>query len=707
MEAQRFSYDNKIVRNFVYATILWGIVGMLVGLLAALQLTWPVFNLGTEYTSFGRIRPLHTNAIIFAFIGNAIFAGVYYSLPRLCKASMWNKTLSKINFWGWQLIIVLAAVSLLLGITTSNEYAELEWPIDILIAIVWVIFGVNMFGTILTRRVKHIYVSIWFYIATFVAIAMLHIVRSIEIPYSWISSYPAYSGVQDALVQWWYGHNAVGFFLTTAFLGIMYYFLPKAANRPIYSYRLSIIHFWSLIFIYIWSGPHHLLYTALPGWAQSLGVVFSIMLIAPSWGGMFNGLLTLRGAWDKVREEPVLKFFVVGITAYGLGTFEGPMLSLKWVSAMVHYTDWIVGHVHVSGMGWNGCIAFAVIYWLVPKIFSTSLYSKKMANVHFWLATLGIIIYAIPLYVAGLMQALLLKEFNTDGFLANPNFMETLLDIMPMYHTRILGGLLYFAGAIIMVVNVIKTVKAGKLEAEEMVEAMSYVEEEQEKKDEPFHRWLERKPVQMLALSLVVVLIGSIFELVPMYMINNNQKSIIAVTPYTPLELQGMDIYIKEGCNNCHTQMVRPLRSETERYGEYSKADEFIYAAPHLWGSRRTGPDLARSGVKGATTYKNAAWHYLHMQDPQKTIQGSIMPAYPWLLDKKIDIASTPAKIRTLQRLGRPYPDGYDQIANEDLKKQAEGIAQELRASGIEAESDTEIIALIAYLHKLGSDISK
>ena len=350
---EKFNYDNKIVRNFAIATVVWGIVGMLVGLLVAMQLFSPEMNLGNQYTTFGRIRPLHTNAVIFAFVGNGIFMGVYYSMQRLLKARMFSDLLSKIHFWGWQLIIVAAALTLPLGLTTSHEYAELEWPIDIAITLIWVVFGINMFGTIIKRRERHMYVAIWFYIATFVTVAVLHIVNSFQLPISAFKSYYLYAGVQDALVQWWYGHNAVAFFLTTPYLGMMYYFLPKMAQRPVYSYKLSILHFWSLIFIYIWAGPHHLLYSSLPGWAQSLGVAFSIMLIAPSWGGMINGLLTLRGAWDKVREDTLLKFMVVGITSYGMATFEGPMLSLKQVNAIAHFTDWIVAHVHVGALGWN------------------------------------------------------------------------------------------------------------------------------------------------------------------------------------------------------------------------------------------------------------------------------------------------------------------------------------------------------------------
>jgi len=699
MQLEKFYYDNKAVKMFAYATMLWGIVGMLVGLLAAVQIYLPAANFNLPITTFGRIRPLHTNAVIFAFVGNGIFMGVYYSLQRLCKARMFNDTLSKIHFWGWQLIIVAAAVTLLAGYTTGKEYAELEWPIDIAITLVWVVFGINMFGTILKRRESHLYVAIWFYIATWLTVAMLHIVNSFEIPFSLFKSYSWYAGVQDALVQWWYGHNAVAFFLTTPYLGIMYYFLPKAANRPVYSYRLSIIHFWALIFIYIWAGPHHLLYTALPDWAQSLGVVFSIMLIAPSWGGMLNGLFTLRGAWDKVREDPILKFMVVAITCYGMATLEGPLLSLKSVNAISHFTDWTIAHVHVGALGWNGFLTFGILYWLIPRIFNTPLYSKRLATNHFWIGTIGIILYALPMYWAGFEQAMMWKQFTEDGTLKF-QFLETVTHIIPLYVVRSIGGLLYLIGALVMIYNLIKTIRAGSFVANEATEAAPLPANIETHGKQYWHRWIEARPIQMLVLSLVAVAIGGILELIPTFLIKSNIPTIASVKPYTPLELQGRDIYIREGCYTCHSQMVRPFRDEVARYGEYSKAGEFIYDHPFQWGSKRTGPDLARIGGK----YPDS-WHYNHMLEPQSMSPGSIMPSYPWLLDDAIDTASTPAKIRAMQTLGVPYPSGYDQIANKDLMQQAAKIANALQAEKIETDSDKEIIALIAYLQRVGTDI--
>ncbi len=708
MELQKFTYDNKITRNFAVATMVWGVVGLLVGLLVALQIFIPAMNFNFEFTTFGRTRPVHTNAVIFAFVGNAIFTAVYYSLQRLLKARMFSDLLGKIHFWGWQLIIVSAAVTLLAGYTTGKEYAELEWPIDIAITLVWVVFGINMFGTILQRRTTHIYVAIWFYIATWVTVAVLHIVNSMELPWSALKSYPVYAGIQDALVQWWYGHNAVAFFLTTPFLGLMYYFVPKAANRPVYSYKLSIVHFWSLIFIYIWAGPHHLLYNSLPDWLQALGTTFSVMLLAPSWGGMINGLLTLRGAWDKVRKDPILKMFVVGITAYGMSTFEGPLLSFKTVNAISHFTDWTVGHAHIGALGWNGLLTFGMTYWLIPRLYNTKLYSVKLANAHFWIATLAIIFYAVPLYIGGITQALMWKQFTPEGFLMYPNFLETVSQLIPMYAIRAFGGGLYLVGMLLLVYNVVKTVQAGSFVKEEAAEAPALKPQSKAKTgSESWHGFLERKPIRFLIWATIAILIGGIIEIVPTYLIKTNIPTISSVKPYTPLELHGRDIYIKEGCYNCHSQMIRPFRSETERYGEYSKAGEFVYDRPFQFGSKRTGPDLAREGVKTGRLYKPNAWHYNHFIDPQKMNEGSIMPPYPWLAKKDIDLKSTAPRIRAMMKLGVPYPENYEHKANDDLLKQAEEIAQNLREAGIETESTKEIIALIAYMQRLGTDIMK
>lgn len=718
---QQFYYDNKIVKKFLYASLLYGVIGMLVGLLLALMFIFPNITDNIPWLSFGRLRPLHTNAVIFAFVGNAIFGGVYYSLQRLLKTRMYSNALSNINFWGWQLVIISAVLTLPLGFTSSKEYAELEWPIDILIAIVWVVFGINMIMTILRRRERHLYVAIWFYLATFVTVAVLHIFNSLELPVSAFKSYSVYAGVQDALVQWWYGHNAVAFFLTTPFLGLMYYYLPKIANRPVYSYRLSIVHFWSLIFLYIWAGPHHLLYSALPEWAQNLGVVFSIMLIAPSWGGMINGLLTLRGAWDKVRTEPILKFFVVAITGYGMATFEGPMLSLKNVNAIAHYTDWIVAHVHVGALAWNGFMTFAIIYWLLPKMTKTQLYSKGLANFHFWIGTLGIILYTIPLYVAGFNQHLMWKDFNPDGTLKYGNFLETVTAIMPMYYMRAIGGALYVTGVLIMVYNIYKTVKAGQKVEDELAEAPALIKMASNRvRGEKFHSWLERKPIQLTVLATVAILIGGIVQIVPTIVVKSNIPTITSVKPYTPLELEGRDLYIREGCVGCHSQMIRPFRSEVERYGEYSKSGEYVYDHPFLWGSKRTGPDLMRVGGKYSDN-----WHFNHMYDPQSTSPGSIMPGYKWLFaNERLDISHIEDKMRVMAKLGVPYTDEEIADARKNIEAQAKQIEENLKNdpdfvksyeeskknAAVRGEefvpmSDREITALIAYLQRLGTDI--
>lgn len=699
---ETFKYDNRIVRAFAIATVLWGLVGMSVGLLAAVQLFMPAMNLDLAFTTFGRIRPLHTNAVIFAFVGNGMFMGIYYSLQRLCKARMFSDKLSWINFWGWNAIIVGAALTLPLGITTSKEYAELEWPIDIAIALIWVVFTINLLGTIIKRRERHMYVAIWFYIATAVTVAVLHIFNSLEIPVSMTKSYSIYAGVQDALVQWWYAHNAVAFFLTTPYLGLMYYFLPKAANRPVFSYRLSIIHFWALIFLYIWAGPHHLLFTALPDWAQTLGMVFSVMLVAPSWGGMLNGLLTLRGAWDKVRQDPMLKFMVVAVTAYGMSTLEGPLMSIKSVNSLSHYTDWTIAHVHTGALGWNGFLTFSMLYWLFPRLYNTKLWSTKLANYHFWVGLLGIVLYVVPMYWSGWTQGLMWKEFTEEGFMAYPNFLETVTQLIPMYKLRAVGGTVYLVGMFLMAFNLYKTAKSGQLEPDTEAKAPALDKGVHEDDPHPYkHRWLESKPITMTILAVIAISVGGLVEIIPMYLIKSNVPTISSVKPYTPLELLGRDIYIREGCVGCHSQMIRPFRSETERYGEYSKAGEFVYDHPFLWGSKRTGPDLHREGGK----YPDG-WHYLHMQDPETTSPGSIMPKYPWLYTQEMEVDTLPARIGALRKVGVPYPEGAEDTAQQELESQALQVVENLKKDMIEnPETDKEIIALIAYLQRLGRDI--
>jgi len=765
----RFSYDDAIVRKFMTATVVWALVAMSAGLLIALQLVLPHIYQNilagawapgwlraavegvqrVEYLTFARLRPVHTNAAIFAFAGNAIFAAIYYSTQRLCKARMWSDRLSMLHFWGWQLIIVLAAVTLPLGITQSKEYAELEWPIDILIAVVWVgFFGVNFFMTLRHRRERHMYVAIWFYIATIVTVAILHVFNNLWVPLvamgqpgtwlGWFKSYPIYAGVQDAFMQWWYGHNAVAFFLTTPFLGLMYYFVPKAANRPVFSYRLSIVHFWSLVFIYIWAGPHHLHYTALPDWASSLGMLFSLMLWMPSWGGGINGLLTLRGAWHKVTTDPVLKFFVVGITFYMMATFEGPMLSIKSVNALSHYNDWTIGHVHGGALGWNGFMTFGMIYWLAPRLFQTRMYSKKLAEWHFWLGTIGILLYIIAMYAAGLTQGLMWRALDDQGQLMYPDFVRTVTAIVPMYWVRAIGGSLYLLGTALGAYNLVRTWMARPKQYDEpIIEAaplspdypreapavsrLDGVTELAHKLDRfaqaKWHRRWERLPFRFTVWVIVAVAVASLFEIIPTFVIRSNVPTIESVTPYTPLELVGRDIYVSEGCYNCHSQMIRPIFSETERYGEYSKPGEFVYDHPFQWGSRRIGPDLAREGV----VRSQALWHYQHFMEPQRVTTNSIMPPYPWLAKKRIDLASVPLRIRAMQALGVPYSDQQRAASRQDAIAQGKAIFEEIvtdnrgplyDAQGrqiVLADDDnvTQMVALIAYMKRLGTDLNK
>ncbi|HJW33890.1 MAG TPA: cytochrome-c oxidase, cbb3-type subunit I [Holophagaceae bacterium] len=691
-------YDEKIVKQFVVATLVWGFVGLLLGVIIAFQLASWKLNFGLPWISFGRLRPLHTNAAIFAFAGNAVFAAVYYSTQRLCKTRMFNDGLSKIHFWGWQLIIVLAAVTLVFGITTGKEYAELEWPIDILIAVVWVIFAVNFFGTLWRRREKHLYVALWFYIATIVTVAVLHIVNSVELPVSFLKSYPAYAGVQDALVQWWYGHNAVAFFLTTPFLGLMYYFVPKAAGRPIYSYRLSIVHFWALVFIYIWAGPHHLLYTALPDWAQTLGMVFSIMLWAPSWGGTVNGLLTMRGSWDKVRTEPVLKFLAAGVTFYGMSTFEGPLLSIKSVNLLAHYTDWIVAHVHGGTLGWNAFLTFGMLFYLVPKLWKTELYSKKLADYQFWLGFLGIMIYILSMWTAGVTQGLMLQAIDGSGRLMYPDFVATVIRIVPLYWVRAVGGTLFLLSFVLMLYNMWMTVKHAPKEEVEERPVIKHVEHFDDGIKQNRHRKLEGLPVIMTVLAVGAILVGTIIEILPTITMHEYVTVANKPVPYTALEIAGRDIYLREGCYNCHSQMIRPTVPESLRYGKPSQGEEFIYDHPFQWGSKRTGPDLARLGGK----YPDM-WHFRHMDDPRVMTPGSIMPAYTWMLRDKTEFMPLRKKLAVLKTTGVPYTADQIQNAEQDARAQAKKIADGLVAQGGPRNmEDREIVALIAYLQKLG-----
>jgi len=718
MSNETVRYDDAIVRRFVTATIVWGAVGMLVGLWCALQLALPDLNFGPYFT-FGRLRPLHTNAVIFAFAGNGIFAAVYYSSQRLLKARPID-WLSRFHFWGWQSIILAAAITLPLGFTQGKEYAELEWPIDVAITIVWVAFATNFFAMVRNRREKHLYVALWFYIASIVTVAILHIFNNLVVPAGLFKSYSLYAGVQDAFMQWWYGHNAVAFVLTTPFLGLMYYFLPKAAERPVFSYRLSILHFWSLVFIYIWAGPHHLHYTALPQWASTLGMIFSVMLWMPSWGGMINGLLTLRGAWNRVAEDPVLKFFVVGITFYGMSTFEGPMLSVKSVNALSHYTDWNIAHVHGGALGWVGFMVFGMVYWLAPRLYQTKLYSKKLATTHFWVATVGIVLYVIAMWASGITQGLMWRAFDETGRLQYPDFVETVTRTVPMYWIRALGGSLYIAGLLIGAYNLFKTWQSRpakydeiEVEAPPMVRTKKVAERERrvlERAAESPHHWhrtWEGLPAFFTIMTAAAVIVASLFEILPTFLIGGNVPTINTVQPYTPLELYGRDIYLREGCYNCHSQMVRPFLDETVRYGqngepaEYSRAGEFVYDHPFQWGSKRTGPDLAREGGR-----RDELWHLRHFENPRSTSPGSVMPSYPHLLTDTIPWNVIQDRVDAMAMLGVPYDANALAHAASDAQHQAEHYAKELATEGGPPDmQNKEVIALIAYMQRLGIDI--
>jgi cytochrome c oxidase cbb3-type subunit I/II len=720
MSKQTVQYDDAIVRRFVTATIVWGAVGMLVGLWCALQLAMPRLNFAPYFT-FGRLRPLHTNAVIFAFAGNAIFSAVYYSSQRLLKARPIDR-LSAIHFWGWQAIIIAAAITLPLGLTQGKEYAELEWPIDLAIAVVWVTFAVNFFAMVRNRREQHLYVALWFYIASIITVAILHIFNNLVIPAGLFKSYSIYAGVEDAFMQWWYGHNAVAFVLTTPFLGLMYYFLPKAAERPVFSYRLSILHFWSLVFIYIWAGPHHLHYTALPQWASTLGMLFSVMLWMPSWGGMINGLLTLRGAWNRVAEDPVLKFFVVGLTFYGMSTFEGPMLSVKSVNALSHYTDWNIAHVHGGALGWVGFMTFGMIYWLVPRLFQTRLYSRKLVAAHFWTATIGIVLYVLAMWVAGITQGLMWRAFDDAGHLQYPDFLETVTRLVPMYWVRALGGSLYITGLALAAYNIYRTWRARPAVYEEIaVEVPPMVRDARrearaahmlERAAAPrvhWHRRWEGLPALFTALTALAVIVASAFEIVPTFLIGDNVPRIKTVAPYTPLELYGRDIYLREGCFNCHSQMVRPFIDETVRYGqngkpaEYSKPGEFVYDHPFQWGSKRTGPDLAREGGR-----RDELWHLRHFENPRSTSMGSVMPSYPHLLADDIPWDVIQSRVDAMAMLNVPYGADALDHAGSLARQQAGQVAGALvAAGGPQGMAGKEVIALISYMQRLGRDIQR
>ncbi len=788
------------------ASIFWGIIGMAAGVLVASQLSWFQMNFETSWLSFGRLRPLHTNAAIFAFVGNMMFAGIYYSTQRLCKCRVASDTLSNIHFWGWQLIIVAAAITLPLGFTQGKEYAELIWPIDIAVAGIWLVFAANFFWTLGIRREPSLYVAIWFYIATIVTITMLYVVNNLAWPTNLFHSYSIYGGVQDALVQWWYGHNAVAFFLTTPILGIMYYFIPKAAGRPVYSYRLSVIHFWSLVFIYIWAGPHHLLNTALPGWLQALGMIFSLMLWAPSWGGMLNGLLTLRGAWDRLRTDPVVKFLAAGVTFYGMATFEGPLMSIKAVNSLSHYTDWTIGHVHGGTLGWNGFMAAGMFYWLAGRLWKSrhttdddpkyagmscqGLWSPALANMHFWVGLVGILLYVAAMWVGGIGSGIMYNATKDGGtLLAYPNFVEVLNSglVKYAYIFRTIGGFLYLAGFGMLAVNIIMTVRKG-IAVNGTIEVPTEDHSTQGRFSSFLNApvlycvsliltaclWLLGEGFVMLVgmfgvilttlmaiihfevsgakwsvwydkliehsfgftvLTILAAAIGGAVQIIPTIVVQRaqNLEGRIQIE-YTPLELAGRDIYVSEGCYNCHSQMIRTMVPDVMRYGGehgYSRLGESIYDHPFQWGSKRTGPDLAREGGPIVDGYqymriglRDNIWHYRHFLNPRDLETGSNMPMYPWLAQQKYSKSELPIKINAMRKLGVPYPLDYGETEiYHQVHIQSQEIATDIffrelkdanpdwtdeqamaRAAELAPDlQDKKIVALIAYVQKLGA----
>jgi cytochrome c oxidase cbb3-type subunit I/II len=746
-------YNDHVVRQFMLAAVFWGIVAMAVGVLIAFQMAFYKLNFDTAWLTFGRLRPLHTNAAIFAFVGNMIFAGIYHSTQRLTRTRLASDFLGSVHFWGWQAIIVSAAITLPLGLTRGKEYAELIWPINIAVTLIWVIFAINFFWTLAVRNEKSLYVAIWFYIATIITVAMLYIGNHLQIPTALTHSYPIFAGVQDGLVQWWYGHNAVAFFLTTPVLGIMYYYMPKAADRPVYSYRLSVVHFWSLVFIYIWAGPHHLLNTALPEWLQTLGMIFSLMLWAPSWGGMLNGLLTLRGAWNKLRTDPVLKFLAAGVTFYGMATFEGPLLAIRSVNAVSHYTDWTIGHVHSGTLGWNSFMAAGMFYWLVPRLWCTKLFSTKLADLHFWTGMIGILLYIAAMWVSGITQGLMLNAVTSDGVLAYPNFIDAVTTTWSMLVLRAIGGTIFLLGFVLMAYNLLRTIRSGSpgtftvdvevpekpvpegmgllaslvnapviysfliivlgtlwgvgqgavstislvLLVEVALVAMIHMSIAGAKWSAWYDRLLESW-LPFSVLTLIAVVIGGMIQILPTVFIDQTRNEDGGwQRVYTPLELAGRDIYIAEGCYTCHSQMIRPLVGEVMRYGASGRLAESMYDFPFQWGSKRTGPDLARLVGK----YPNI-WHFQHMMDPRSTSPGSTMPNYPWLFYARTDLEALENKIAVQRYMGVPFPERTQEEIIAHALAQGQTIVDDLAKNGIEIEPDRQIIALIAYLQMLG-----
>lgn len=722
---ESFTYDDRVVRWFAAATLAWGLLATLAGIMIGVLLVMPGLAEGQPSFAFGRLRSIHTSTALFAFIANAVFTAIYFTTQRLCQTRLLSHTLGMLHFWSWQAIIGLSVIGYPLGIMQAKRFAEMEWPLDIAVAIIWILFfGINFFGTLLRRRERRMYISLWFYITTVIAVPIVHIGNNLVVPLSLTQSVPWFSGVPDALLQWWYGHHVLTFLLTMPFLGFMYYFLPKVAERPLYSYRVGIIHFWSVFLLAIWAAPRGLHYTTIPEWLSTLGMLSGFLLWMPSWAGVFNWMLTLRGSWHRVAADPILKFLVVAIALYGFTSFEAAWLSIKSIYAVGQYSDWTIAHRHTGALGWNGFLIFGMAYWLLPRVYRTQLWSEKLMSLHFWTGTIGILLYILPIYAAGIMQSYMWRAMDETGSLLYPDFVQTLEAIVPLWWLRVVGGILYTAGLVVLAINAVMTGHTRSTARSQPVftAARSAIDFEPpapmpashlagapvlefgKKLDVwsrlAWHRDWERKPIAFALLITMLILIAAAAEILPVFLLPSNVPKIAAIEPYTPLELAGREIYLAEGCHNCHSQQVRPLVPETKRYGEYSEGGEFVYDRPALWGNRRIGPDLAREGGKN-TSY----WHWTHLDDPSQVSPSSVMPSFRHLLQDDLDFASIAPLLTAAHQLGAPYEQDMLEDFEDHARRQAEVVTAEIvTQGGPAAVFDKQAIALIAYLQRLGTD---
>ncbi len=744
-------YSDRVVRQFALATLAWGAFGMAVGLLIALQLAfWPA-NL-PPYLSFGRMRPVHTTALVLAFAGNMIFAGVYHASQRLLQTRLPSTRLAALHFWSWQLIAAAAVLTVPLGHTQGKELAELEWPLDLALLGSWLAFAVQFFWMVRRRNQRRLHPALWFIIATIAAFTAGHVVNGLAVPSGMLDSYSLFAGVQDAAIQWWYGHGAITFFLTAPVFGLLYYLLPRAAGRPIHSYRLAIVHFWGLAFLFAGAAPQQLLNTALPDWAQTAGAAFGLLLWAPSWAGVLNGLLTVRAAWSRLRSDPVLLFIVAALLFQGLAALQAPLFGLKSVSGLAHYTDWTIGHVHITALGWDGLMAAALLYWMVPRLYGTELHSRAAAGAHFYMAVVGILVYLSSMWIAGATQGLMWRAEGPTGGLAYST-VETLAALRIPYWGRLGGGALYLAGFAVMIWNLAATVRRGRPVDEEaevevaaapagdlrglvfaqpvliaatvagLVIAAGFANPLaalglvflagllglgglagaavlRDRVQPTWHQQLERRALAFTALVTAAVMLGPAVEVTPL-LVRGPEPVAGESAPYSPLQLEGRGIYVAEGCHTCHSQMIRPFLWEVARYGEVSSATESLYDHPFQWGSRRVGPDLARVGGR----YPNL-WHYQHLLDPRAVTPGSSMPPYPHLSDRRVDLDATGDRMRALRSAGVPYDDRAIQGAAAAALAEARAIAADLRQTGqVDVAPDSEMVALIAYLQRLGQPL--